>query len=179
MFDFIIFFAKSNNIYGMIWKRGLFMKYCVNCGQAVKDSDAFCPFCGSPLAKGEELKVQEDTQIAPAKVSIPEERVIVGNQPSPQQSRTSKWNRFCKAALPLGIVSFALSFMGLIPYVGFFFGSVAILLAIGAITFGVLGIIKGQTKGKAITAIVFASFPLTFGIWFLVLCGQFVAAIGA
>ena len=155
------------------------MKYCVNCGQAVKDSDAFCPFCGSPLAKGEELKVQEDTQIAPAKVSIPEERVIVGNQPSPQQSRTSKWNRFCKTALPLGIVSFALSFMGLIPYVGFFFGSVAILLAIGAITFGVLGIIKGQAKGKAITAIVFASFPLTFGIWFLVLCGQFVAAIGA
>ena len=137
------------------------MNYCSNCGTPIEPDWNVCANCGHILSR-------EQISTLPQKETETQVKTVefVKPKPSPGYFEPQKTNGIL--ALSFGIIGISLSFLIMIlrsfgySYIIIPFNVIVILSGIIAVIFGIIGIIKDDSKGMAITGLIFgiASFIL-------------------
>ncbi len=154
------------------------MNYCPNCGNPVEPGWKVCANCGHILSREQISTIYQKEPEILVKTVEP-----VKPKPSPGYFKPQKTNGIL--ALSFGIMGISLSFLIMIlrsfGYSNIIipFNVVVILSGIIAVIFGIIGIVKDDSKGMAITGLIFgiASFILVLIRYFIYLWSSLIPII--
>lgn len=132
------------------------MKYCPKCGAEVAEDATFCPACGNELNQPQQQPQQ---------------------QPQPQQPKARRnWaDTLATVGMILGIISFVLGLLALIPLIGAVIGTIAMTIAFPGLALSIVGSIKATSKKKATTGIVFNILAIVFSFVGFIILGVLAA----
>lgn len=134
------------------------MKYCPKCGAEVAEDATFCPACGNELNQPQQQPQPQQQQ--------------------PQQQPTARRNwadSLATVGMILGIISFVLGLLALIPLIGAVIGTLAMTIAVPGLALSIVGSIKATSKKKATTGIVFNILAIVFSFVGFIILGVFAA----
>jgi len=154
------------------------MNYCPNCGTPVEPYWNVCANCGHKLSREQISTVpQKETETRVKTVES------VKPKPSPGYFEPQKTNGIL--ALSFGIIGISLSFLIMLlrsfgySYIIIPLNVIVILSGIIAVIFGIIGCVKDDSKGMAITGLIFgiASFILVLIRYYLYLWSSIIPII--
>jgi len=154
------------------------MNYCPNCGTPVEPGWKVCANCGHLLSREQISTIpQKEPEILVKTVEPVKPKL------SPGYFKPQRTNGIL--ALSFGIMGISLSFFIMIlrsfgySYIIIPFNVIVILSGIIAVIFGIIGIVKDDSKGMAITGLIFGitSFILVLIRYFIYLWSSIIPII--